>query len=533
MRKPTAVVAAIVVVVSLSPLSSAVSIAADDAMQARILAEGMDRSEIMRTLHFLTDRYGPRLTGSPNLRLAGEWAVRQMVSWGLTNGHLEPFDFGRPGWATERHSVFLVSPVQDTLVAEVLAWTPSTKGTVRTSVVHMEPAAAEQPTAEELDEHLAGYAQQVRGRIVLVGAPAALGVEFDPALKRRADDEVQRRVDPTIPPEERRGLPRREPPERPEGALSTREVSARIDEFLVENGAAVRINDAGRRHGQIRAFSNRTYDADKAVPTLVMRNEDYGRIVRLVADGDEVQLEVQIINRWYPEGATSYNAVAEIRGTEMPDEVVMLGGHLDSWHSATGATDNATGCSIMLEAARILAALDVEPRRTIRVALWGGEEQGLLGSQAYVAQHFGSFEEPKPGYDKFGGYLNIDSGTGRPRGASVFGPPETGDILRAILAPLAELGVAGGIDTASRRRGGTDSTSFNAAGLPGIGFFQDPIEYGSHTWHTNLDTYERVVEDDVKAAAVVIASTVYELAMRDELLPRFSAEEMPAPAPPR
>ncbi len=532
MRKPTAAVSVLLIVLVLSPAGS-VSFATDDAIRARIMAEGMDRSQIMRTLHFLTDRYGPRLTGSPNLRLAGEWAVRQMVTWGMTNGHLEPFDFGRPGWATERHSAYLVSPTQDTLVAEVLAWTPSTKGTVRTSVVQIVPTAEDNPTAEQLDEHLAKYAQQVRGRIVLVGAAALLGVDFDPQPKRRADEEIARFVNPDLPPQERRRFRRRETPELPEGALSEREVGARVDEFLVANGAAVRINDAGRQHGQIRAFSNRTYDADKAVPTLVMRNEDYGRISRLVADGDEVQLEVQIVNRWYPEGATAYNAIAEIRGTEMPDEVVMLGGHLDSWHSATGATDNATGCSIMLEAARILAALDVEPRRTIRVALWGGEEQGLIGSQAYVAQHFGTFEEPEAAYDRFGGYFNIDSGTGRPRGASVFGPPEAGNILRAILAPLAELGVMGAVDTDSRRRGGTDSTSFNAAGLPGIGLFQDPIEYGSHTWHTNLDTYERVVEDDVKTAAVVVASAVYELAMRDELLPRFSAEEMPAPAVPR
>ncbi len=532
MRKPAVVVAGLLTALVVSPAGT-VSLAADDAMQARILAEGMDRSQIMRTLHFLTDRYGPRLTGSPNLRLAGEWAVRQMVSWGMTNGHLEPFDFGRPGWATERHSVYLVSPAQDTLVAEVLAWTPSTKGTVRTSVVHIAPTAEGNPTVEQLDAHLANYAHQVRGHIVLVGAAALLGVDFDPQPKRRSDEEIARFVNPELPPEERRRFRRRETPALPEGALSEREVSARVDEFLVDNGAAVRINDAGRRHGQIRAFSNRTYDADKAVPTLVMRNEDYGRISRLVADGDEVQLEVQIVNRWYPEGATSYNAIAEIRGTATPDEVVMLGGHLDSWHSATGATDNATGCSIMLEAARILAALDVEPRRTIRVALWGGEEQGLIGSQAYVAQHFGTFEEPAAAYDRFGGYFNIDSGTGRPRGASVFGPPEAGNILRAILAPLAELGVMGAVDTNSRRRGGTDSTSFNAAGLPGIGLFQDPIEYGSHTWHTNLDTYERVVEDDVKAAAVVVASAVYELAMRDELLPRFSAADMPAPAEPR
>jgi Zn-dependent M28 family amino/carboxypeptidase len=206
----------------------------------------------------------------------------------------------------------------------------------------------------------------------------------------------------------------------------------------------------------------------------------------------------------------------------------MLGGHLDSWHAATGATDNAVGCAIMMEAARILKTLNVKPRRTIRVALWSGEEQGLLGSQAYVAKHFGSFENPTANYSKFGGYFNIDSGTGRARGMSVFGSPETASILRETVAPFADLGVEGVVNTKSRGLGGSDHTSFNQAGLPGIGVMQDPIEYGTHTWHTNLDTYERIVEDDVKKAAIVVASAVYQLAMRDELLPRLKKEEMPA-----
>jgi carboxypeptidase Q len=233
------------------------------------------------------------------------------------------------------------------------------------------------------------------------------------------------------------------------------------------------------------------------------------------------------VNRSFPAGATSYNTIAEIRGTDKADEVIMLGGHLDSWHAATGATDNAIGCAIMMEAARILKALGVKPRRTIRVALWSGEEQGLLGSIAYVKQHFGTAETPKSGHEKFGGYFNIDSGTGRIRGASIFGPPETAGILRQILEPFKADGVVGAVATRSRRLGGSDNTSFNQAGLPGIGLGQDPIEYNSHTWHTNLDTYERILEDDVKKDAMIVAWSVYQLAMRDELLPRFSKAAMP------
>ena len=207
----------------------------------------------------------------------------------------------------------------------------------------------------------------------------------------------------------------------------------------------------------------------------------------------------------------------------------MLGGHLDSWHSATGATDNAIGCAVMMEAARILQAIGVKPRRTIRVALWSGEEQGLLGSRAYVEEHFGTAENPKPEFAKFNGYFNVDGGTGRIRGGSIFGPPEAAAILGQYFKQFEDLGVYGAISTTSRATGGTDSTSFNAAGLPGIGLGQDTIEYGSHTWHTNLDTIERIVEEDVKKSAVAIASAVYHVAMREQMLPRFAPDKMPAP----
>jgi len=311
--------------------------------------------------------------------------------------------------------------------------------------------------------------------------------------------------------------------------MTGRQIDEQVDAFLVAGGAKLRVNDAAREHGQIIAFNNRTYDLAKAVPTVVMRNEDYGRISRILADGTPVELEFNIVNKVYPEGKTAYNTIAEMPGTDKKEEVVMLGGHLDSWQSATGATDNAIGCATMMEAARILKAIGVTPRRTIRVALWSGEEEGLLGSQAYVKEHFGSFENPKPEFAKLDAYLNIDSGTGRARGAGVFGPPAAATLLRQTLAPFEDLGVLGASATRSRAVGGTDSTSFNNAGLPGIGFGQDPIEYNTHTHHTNLDNYERVIEADVKSSAIAIAATLYELAMRDQMVPRFSPADMPPP----
>ena len=498
-------------------------------INAQIRKEAMENSQIMRTIHYFSDVYGPRLTGSPNLKSAGEWAVKQMTSWGMENAKLEPWDFGHPGWVNERAAGFITAPVQDSLVFEVLAWTPGTNGAVKGQAVQL--ILPERPTQEELNSFFAENREKIKGAMILMGKPAAIPVSFEPSPKRISDENIKQRFDPNAAPNPQRQQqqqPRPTPPTPKPGQLTGAQIGEQMDKFLLDSGVAVRINDAGREHGQIRAFNNRSFDVAKTVPTIVLRNEDFGRVTRLLADKTPVSLEFDIRSRTIPEGATSYNTVGEIVGTDKKDEVIMLGGHLDSWHAATGATDNAVGCAIMMEAARILKTIGVKPRRTIRVALWSGEEQGLLGSQAYIEKHFGSFEKPTANYEKFGGYFNIDSGTGRARGLSVFGSPETAAILRDAVAPFADLGVVGVINSKSRGLGGSDHTSFNQAGLPGIGVQQDPIEYGTHTWHTNLDTYERIVEDDVKKAAIVVAAAVYQLAMRDELLPRLKREEMPA-----
>jgi hypothetical protein len=507
----------------------------------KIRQEGTSRSQIMRTLHVLTDVHGPRLTGSPNLKAAGEWAVEQMHVWGLKNGRLEPWNFGHPGWANERLAAYVVSPVKDSLVAEVLAWTPGTNGLVRGAAMQLTPPR--QPTREELAAYLEPLKGVVKGKMVLVNAPQRVPVTFNPVPLRREDSELVSQLNaPPAAPARRGGGPQQpgqpgqpgptgQPVRRP---LTARQVDEQLNAFLLAGGVLVRINDAGRDHGQIRAFDNRTFDITKAPPTLVMRNEDYGRIWRLLDDKRTVELEFDIVNKTHPEGRTSYNVVAEIPGTDKADEVVMLGGHLDSWHAATGSTDNAIGCAVMMEAARILSAIGVKPRRTIRVALWSGEEQGLLGSRAYIQEHFGSFEEQKPAFAKLAAYFNIDNGTGRTRGMTVFGPAEAATVLREAVASLADLGILGVNTTRSRQAQSTDAFSFAAAGLPGINALQDPIQYQTYTWHTNLDTYERVIEDDVKKSAIVMAAAVYHVAMRDQVLPRFTAEEMPrrpAPAP--
>ncbi len=521
-------------------------------IHAAIRKEGMENSKIMNTLHYFTDLYGPRLTGSPNHVNAAKWGAREMKSWGFDNTELEPWEFGHPGWVNERNIGLMLSPVQDTLNYEVLAWTPSTKGVITSEAVNIvipqfpsatNPRVMQNPTQDELTAFFNSVRSTLKDKIVLVGKTAVIPVTIVPGPRRLDEETLKKNLDPNNPSPQGQGGGRGNTPAARPGALTGAQVNEQVDKFLVDSGVALRINDAAMDHGLMRAFSpNRTsYDITKVVPTVVMRNEDFGRITRLLSRQTPVRLEFDIRNRLVPDGVTSYNMIGEIYGSDKKDEVVMLGGHLDSWHSATGATDNAVGCAMMMEAARILKAIGVKPRRTIRVACWSGEEQGLLGSQAYVKQHFGTAEAPTAAWSKFGGYFNIDSGTGRARGMNVFGPPETSTVLREAVAPFADLGIVGAISSNRRGLGGTDSTSFNQAGLPGIGIQQDPIEYFTTTWHTNLDTYERIIEEDVKASAVVIAGALYALVMRDELLPRFKASEMPAlptptptptPAPP-
>ncbi len=523
----------------------------DEATDAKMRSEELEHSQIMHTLHMLTDRYGPRVTGTPNHEMAAKWAVKQMTEWGLKNAHLEPWEFGHPGWLNESASGHLDAPVHENIKFEILAWTPSTPGKVVASAIQIIPPQgpfpSETPAATngapprpfgpptrlgplktELDQWIAETQPKVRGKIVLIGKAAVIPINFNPAPKRRADEQVKAQFDPAHPSGGGFG-PRGNPPAPDPTRYTPNEANAKVDAMLVAGGAAIRINDAARADGIIVAQQHRGYDPATAVPTVILRNDDFGRIERLMNDGEEVELDFEITNHLYPEGKTSYNTIGEIPGSDKASEVVMLGGHLDSWHGGTGATDNAIGCSIMMEAVRLIQNSGVKPRRTIRVALWSGEEEGLLGSLAYVREHFGTAEDPKPEWATLDAYFNVDTGTGRVRGASIFGPPEAADILRPVFAQFQDWGVAGAITTKSRAVGGTDSTSFNNAGLPGIGLQQDPIEYNTMTHHTNLDTYERIIPEDVEHAAAIVAAAVLHLANRDEMVPRFPKDQMPAP----
>jgi hypothetical protein len=523
---------------------------------AAMRSEELEHSQIMHTLHMLTDRYGPRVTGTPNHEAAAKWAAAQMTQWGMKNAHLEPWEFGHSGWLNESASGHIDAPVRENIKFEVLAWTPSTPGRVTASAIQIVPPQGPFPPADpaaaagrggagggrgpaapvrlgplktELDQWISATQDKVRGKIVFVGKVTVVPVNFDPPAKRRPDDQVKAQFDPVNPSGGGFGRGAAATPPADPFRYTVNEANAKVDAMLVAGGAAVRVNDAARADGIIVAQQHRGYDPATAVPTVVLRNDDFGRVERLLADGEDVKLDFEITNHIYPEGHTSYNTIGDIPGSDKASEVVMLGGHLDSWHGGTGATDNAIGCSIMMEAARLIQSSGVKPRRTIRVALWSGEEEGLLGSLAYVKAHFGTAEDPKPEFSKLDAYFNVDSGTGRLRGATVFGPPEAAALLRPVFTQFEEWGFGGVIPTTSRAVGGTDSTSFNNAGLPGIGLQQDPIEYGTMTHHTNLDTYERIVPDDVEKAAAIVAAGVLHLANRDEMVPRFGKDQMPAP----
>jgi carboxypeptidase Q len=529
----------------------------DEATDAKMRSEELEHSQIMHTLHMLADRYGPRVTGTPNHEQAAKWAVTQMTQWGMKNAHLEPWEFGHPGWLNESASGHIIAPVRENIKFEVLAWTPSTPGKVEASAIQIIPPQGPLPAAEpaatggrggrggggrggqpparlgplktELDQWLTVTKDKVRGKVVLIGKAAVIPVNFDPPAKRRPDDQVKAQFDPANPSGGGFGRGGNTPPPADPTRYTPNEANAKVDAMLVAAGASVRVNDAARADGIIVAQQHRGYDPSTAVPTVILRNDDFGRVERLLADGEDVKLDFEIANHIYPEGKTSYNTIGEIPGSDKASEVVMLGGHLDSWHGGTGATDNAIGCSIMMEAARLIQASGVKPRRTIRVALWSGEEEGLLGSLAYVKAHFGTAEDPKPEFSKLDAYFNVDSGTGRIRGATIFGPPEAAALLRPVFTQFADWGMAGVLPSTSRVVAGTDSTSFNNAGLPGIGLQQDPIEYNSMTHHTNLDTYERIIPDDVEKAAAIVAAGVLHVANRDEMVPRFPKDKMPAP----
>jgi hypothetical protein len=519
----------------------------DTEMNAKIRTEGIEHSKIMWIEHYLTDVYGPRPIGSPNHVAAANWAIKTMESFGMKNAHLEPFTWRGVGWLPGKAVGYITSPVKANIKFEANPWTPSTKGTVSGNVVSIVAPTA--PTEAELNRYLTEMAPKVRNGIVMVGPPPNVPVNFNERPKRTADSVARAQYAPRDPNAQNAGRGGRggqpggfgnngrggaTPPVVPEGHLTAAQVNARITQLIRDNPPALRLNaqGGGRIPGVIVAQNGggQIYDdTTPQVPTVILRTDDYGRIFRIIADGTPVAVEFNMQNTFYPEGKTSYIAVGEIPGTDKADEVVMMGGHLDSWTSATGATDNAIGCAIMMEAARILQAVGAHPRRTIRVALWSGEEEGEYGSTAYVANHFGTAENPKPDFNKLVAYWNIDEGTGRVRGASIFGPPAAGDILGQYIKPFEDFGAYGARASATRAAvGSSDHDPFVVAGLPGIGTQQDGIEYNSTTWHTNLDTYERIVPEDVMHNAVLTAAVMWGLANRPEMLPRFAPSEMPA-----
>lgn len=503
----------------------------DEATISKIRTEGMEHSKIMWIEHYLADVYGPRPIGSPNQKAAADWAVKTMTSWGMANAHLEPFTWKGVGWIPGRATGFITSPVHANIKFEAVPWSPSTNGTVSGDVVGIDPPQG--PTEAELTAYLVSMAPKVKGHIIMVGPPPAVPVNFNEPAKRIPDDQARARFTPGFTfGRGGRGGRGRGPVPASEGHLSPQQVNQRITQFLRDNPPSLRLTAQGpgripgvivAQNGPGQIYDNTTPQS----PAVILRTDDYGRIYRIMQDGTPVSVEFNVQNQYFPDGKTSYVTVAEIPGTDKKDEVVMLGGHLDSWTSATGATDNAIGCAIMMEAARILESVGVKPRRTIRVALWSGEEEGLLGSFDYVKRHFGSAEKPLPEFSKLDAYWNIDDGTGLVRGASVFGPADAAAVVAQYLKPFEDWGVYGANPSSARVEGGSDNGAFAVAGLPGIGAMQDPIEYNSTTWHTNLDNYERIVPDDVMKNAVISAALVLGLADRDAMLPRFTSEDMP------
>ncbi|MGE3779023.1 MAG: M20/M25/M40 family metallo-hydrolase [Pirellulaceae bacterium] len=576
--------------------------AVDREVVARIREEGLQRSQVMETISYLTDVHGPRLTGSPGIRAAAEWTRQSLTAWGLEKARLEPWGtFGR-GWSLEGFTANMVEPTFASLIAFPKAWSPSTAQLVRGTPIYLDAS-----TEQELDR----FRGKLHRAIVFLSPAREVKALFDAPARRQSDDYLLGLANSdgsfrgTRTPSGAVGTGSTAPPaaSSPAGqsgnaVRSASQMTAKKWQLLHDEGAALVVEpgrgDGGtvfvgavtlprRAEAAATPAENNPFsrgprpwspDAPAAVPQVVMAVEHYNRCLRMLQKGVPLELEFDIAARFHTEDLTSFNVLAEIPGTDRKDEIVMLGGHFDSWHAGTGATDNAVGCGVALEAVRILQAIGVRPRRTIRIALWTGEEQGLLGSRAYVDQHFGRAvtkpparrrsdepsrpvtspeAPPQPGgtapaaeiapqpaakttpspepnrsrpetryelhaaHDQFAAYFNLDNGTGKIRGVYLQGNEAVRPIFRAWLTPFHDTGAA---TLTLNNTGGTDHLSFDAVGLPGFQFIQDPLEYDTRTHHSSMDVFDRVQADDMKQAAVIMASFVYHAAMRDEKLPR-------------
>ncbi len=486
-------------------------------MVTRVRAEGLgDRSQVMNTLWHLTDRLGPRLTNSPQQRAAAEWARDRLTGYGLENAELEPWgEFGL-GWSFEKCVVEMLEPAYMPLIAIPKAWTLGLE-----QAVIAEPVLVDVDSIEALEE-LRG---QLAGRIVLNGGLATPESPFE-ALAKRHDAESLAELE--LAPEP--GAPNSNAARRKE-RRAARALSDAKNAFFKDEGVAVLIQaDAGRRndYGVIMLGSGGSYDPaeERALPQIIVSGEQYNRLVRLIQGDVPVSMNVDVRTSFHDEDLQGRNVVAELPGSDLAHEVVIIGGHFDSWHPGTGATDNGASCAVMMEAMRILTALEVKPRRTIRIALWTGEEQGLKGSKGYALNHFGDVAsmELLPEHETLAAYFNMDNGAGKLRGMYMEGNAAVGPIFEAWFKPFSDLGAG---TLSMRGTGGTDHLSFQALGLPGFQFIQDPMDYSSRTHHTNMDLYERVHEGDVRQAATIIASFALHAAMRDEMLPRPALPEAP------
>jgi len=483
----------------------------------RIKDEGLERSQVMDTLWYLTEVYGPRLTNSPNIRAAAAWATKRLGEWGLTQPRQEVWGrFGR-GWANEKFTANIVTPQPFPLIAFARAWTPGTAGTVTADAML---AVVERP------EDFGKWQGQLKGKVVLAARTTTVTPLFTATGRRLTDQELlDLQSQPVNAGRGRGGAPANPPnPNFPR---------QRMEFFAREGVVAVLEPGSGRNdHGAIIVQGPSQSRDPKEPPTaaqIVVASEHYNRIARLLERKMPVTIELNVQNRFVDDTLDAANIIAEIPGTDRADEVVMLGAHFDSWHSGTGATDNGAGSAAMMEAMRILKATGLRMRRTVRLALWTGEEQGLLGSRAYVKQQFGDRDtmQLKPGHAKLSGYFNMDNGTGAIRGVYLQGNEAVRPTFAAWIEPFRNLGMT---TLTIRSTGSTDHVPFDEVGLPGFQFIQDPVEYGTHSHHTNMDLYDRIQAQDMMKNAVIIASFVYHAANRDTLLPR---KALPRPRQPQ
>ncbi|HNH21638.1 MAG TPA: M20/M25/M40 family metallo-hydrolase [Ferruginibacter sp.] len=480
----------------------------------KIKQEGLKNSQVMNIAFHLTDESGPRLTNSPGFLRAANWAKEELTRMGLVNATLEPWgDFGK-GWEQTRCYVAMTAPYYVPMIAIPRAWTGSTPGKkmISSDVILIK--------AKDSAELYQKYAGTLKGKIVMLYSRDTLKPSFEPDGVRFSHEALDKMAN-AKPDTTRRVLTGR----RPQG------LAARLWENFCKNekpALVLSMNSLGNDGTLfVQNGSSPSKDSSRYFAWVMLSSDDYLRVQRLVEAGQKVEMEADVKTKFYNNDIKGYNVIAEIPGTDpvLKNEIVMLGGHLDSWQGATGATDNAAGCAVMMEAVRIIKALGLQPKRTIRIALWSGEEQGLLGSRAYVRNHFADPADMvlKPEHGNISAYYNLDNGTGRIRGIYLQGNAAAGAIFAKWLEPFYELDAK---TITINNTGGTDHLAFDGVGIPGFQFIQDEIEYDTRTHHTNMDTYDHLVPEDLKQAATIVASFVYNTAQRDEKIPR---KELPKP----